>query len=468
MLAFSFFARMEPMKRLVAMVILSIAPAAVSQTVQQTTDRFVDEALASQESWRVVEHLADEIGPRLSGSRGHERAIEFTAAQFRAWGISVRLEPVIVPHWVRGEEEAVLVSHHATRLRLTTLGRSVATPAEGITAEVVEVRSMAELETRKNEIPGRIVLFNEPMDARVVAQHRAESAYGAAAPQRTRGASAAAKRGAVAVLVRSLTTRSLRTPHTGAVGYDEKLPKIPAAAIATEDADLIHRLMSKGERVVVKLRLSPQTLPDAPSANVIAEIPGREKPEEIIVIGGHLDSWDNGRGAIDNGSGVAVVMDAMRIIQASGLQPRRTIRAVLFANEENGRMGGKTYAKDNNDDLWRHVAAIEHDLGAGAPMGFRTTLEPAEIERLQPWVGSLARLGALRFSTERSVGADTSPLVGGCVTGFGAMPDATSYFDYHHSEADTLDKVDPELLRENVAAMVVLTWALAEMPERVR
>jgi Zn-dependent M28 family amino/carboxypeptidase len=270
------------------------------------------------------------------------------------------------------------------------------------------------------------------------------------------------------VLVRSVTTRSLRTPHTGAVGYDEKLPKIPAAAVATEDADFIHRRIAKGEKVVVKLRLTPQSFPDAPSANVIAEITGREKPEEVVVIGGHLDSWDNGRGAIDNGSGVAVVMDAIRIIHASGMRPRRTIRVVLFTNEENGLKGGKAYAKDNNDDLWRHVAAIEHDLGAGAPTGFRTTLAPGEIARLTPWVTSLARLGALRFATEEGTGADTSPLTEACVTGFGAMPDTTSYFDYHHTEADTLDKVDPALLRQNVAAMVTLTWALAEMPERIR
>lgn len=454
--------------RAAAVIICLLAPAAIAETVEETTDRLVDAALASDQSWRVLEHLADDIGPRLSGSNGLDEAIGYTADVFREWGLSVRLEPVMVPHWVRGEEAAILVSHRGAALRLTTLGGSVATPPAGITAEVVEVGSVSEIAAKGAALSGKIVLFNGAMDPRLVEQQRAGDAYGGAVWQRGRGPSAAARYGAVAALIRSVTTRSLRTPHTGALTYDKSLPKIPAAAISTEDAELIHRLLARGERVVVRLVLAPRTLPDAPSANVIAEIPGREKPEEIVVIGGHLDSWDLGRGAIDNGSGVAVVMDALRIIHASGLRPRRTIRVVLFANEENGLKGGRTYAEDHSADLWRHVAAIEHDLGVGAPTGFSTTLGPAEINRLMPWVTSLSRLGALRFETREQTGADTSPLTGGCVTGFGARPDATHYFDYHHTEADTLDKVDPALLRQNVAAMVTLTWALAEMPERLR
>lgn len=442
-------------------LLLITNPVVASDTV--ATSRFLAEAaLASNGSWDVLWYLTDVVGPRLSGSKGADQAVEWTSGTMREWGLFVRQQPVMVPVWVRGEETAVLVSHGNRKVYVTALGQSIATPSAGIEAEVIEAASLDDLAALGDAVKGKIVLVNEVMDPVLVSQHRAMEAYGAAVRQRGRGASVAASQGALACVVRSVTTRSLRTPHTGALNYDKTMPKIPAGAVSTEDADLIHRLLARGETVRMRLVLTPKTLPDTRSANVIAEIPGRENPEEIVVIGGHLDSWDLGTGAIDNGAGVAITMETMRLIHEMGLQPRRTIRAVLFMNEENGLKGATAYEASVHGDLWRHVAAVEHDSGVGRPMGFRTTLSVEEIEQLEPWLVVLDELGAGQLVPSRQTGADTSPLTKRCVTGFGAAPENDTYFDHHHAASDTLDKVDPELLKRNAAAFAALTWVLAD------
>jgi len=431
-----------------------------SALAQSDADRLVTSALSNTRAYETLSYLTDEIGPRLSGSANAAKSVQWTAAQFRAWGIDVKTEKVMVPHWVRGEERAALVSHNDQKIVLTALGGSVSTPAKGITADVVEVSSFDELQQLGAKVKGKIVFYNVPMDAELVKARRTFEAYSRAVTYRGSGASRAAEYGAVAALIRSVGSASLRTPHTGAMTYDAKLPKIPSAAMTAEDAELVHRLLGRGDRVRMQLVLTPKTLPDVESANVIAEIRGSEHPDEIVLLGGHLDSWDLGTGAIDDGSGVAMVMETMRLIKESGLRPKRTIRGVLFMNEENGLNGGRAYFANHGKE--KHVAAIESDSGAAAPTGFTTTLKGEELDALVERTKILHRLGAHRFEYAKRPGADTSFLVDAGVPGFGLVPDPLHYFDYHHSPADTLDKVDPKELAQDTAAIAALVWTLAE------
>ena len=418
-------------------------------------------ALNSPHGYETLAYLTDDIGPRLSGSNAAARSVQWTVEQLRSWGIDAHTEKTMVPHWVRGAERAELVSHGNQRIVLTALGGSVATPAEGITTDVIEADSLDELKTiGRHAIEGKIVYFNNPMDMDLVRAGRSFEAYGKAVEFRSKGADKAAEFGARAALIRSVASDSLRTPHTGAVKYEGKVRKIPAAALTVEDAMLLHRLLEKKEAVRMHLVLTPRTLPDAESANVIGEIRGSERPNEIVLIGAHLDSWDLGTGAIDDGAGVAMVMETMRLIHESGLHPRRTIRGVLFMNEENGGRGGRQYAADHKDE--KHIAAIETDAGAAAPRGFLTTLKDDALAALETRMHMLDRVGAAKFDHAEDTGADTRLLIESGVPGFGLVPDPRHYFDYHHSPADTLDKVDPHELAQNTAALVGLTWELAE------
>ena len=430
---------------------------AVTAFSQTTPDTIIQREMSSPHAYETLAHLTDNIGQRLSGSPGAAAAVAWTTAQFRAWGIPVRNEPVMVPHWVRGIEKASLVSHHNQNITLTALGGSVATPADGITADVVEVSSYDELKTAN--VRGKIVFYNNPMDMDLVRTQRSFEAYRIAVEFRGSGASRAAERGAVAAVIRSVGSASLRTPHTGAMRYDPKIAKIPAAAMTAEDATLIHRLLAKGERVRMHLVLTPRTLPDSPSANVIAEIRGSEKPDEIVLIGAHLDSWDLGTGAIDDGSGVAMVMETMRLLKEMDAKPRRTIRAVLFMNEENGSRGGRAYFDKHKNE--HHVAALETDAGAAAPTGFSTTLKGDALTEFEKLTPPLAALNANRFETSAETGADISPLTEAGVVSFGLVPDPLHYFDYHHSPADTLDKIDPKELAQDSAAVAAIAWILA-------
>jgi carboxypeptidase Q len=458
------------MKTIASLLLVSLlAVTAFAQTAPAggaaapSAERLMSAALASDGAYETLSYLTDMIGPRISGSKGAALAVQYTTARFRAWGFEPVSEKVMVPHWVRGEERASLVSHNDQKLVVTALGGSVATPPRGITAEVVEVSSFDQLkDLGVAGIKGKIVYYNNPMDMELVRSGRAFEAYGKAVVFRGAGASRAAEYGAVAAVIRSVASASLRTPHTGAMRYDAKFPKIPTGALTTEDAMLVHRLLARGETVRMNLVLTPKTLPDVESANVIAELKGSEKPEEIVLIGGHLDSWDLGTGAIDDGSGVAMVMETMRLLKASGLRPRRTVRCVLFMNEENGTNGGRAYAADHKAELPNHVAAIESDAGAAAPTGFSTTLKGERLAALEGRAKALSRVNAARFETAERTGADTAFLVETGVTGFSFVPEPLHYFDYHHTPADTLDKVDPKELQQDVAAMVGLTWILAD------
>ncbi|HEX6084411.1 MAG TPA: M20/M25/M40 family metallo-hydrolase [Thermoanaerobaculia bacterium] len=423
----------------------------------------IDHILKNSRAYDHLAYLSDRIGPRLSGSANAEKAVRWTTGQFREWGIDVRNERVMVPHWVRGLERGRLVSHDQP-LVLTALGGSIATPANGITADVVEVTSYEELEKLgRAKIAGKIVYYHSSFDMALVESGRAFEAYGKAVQFRGVGASRAAEYGAVAAVIRSVATASLRSPHTGSMRYEENKPKIPAAALSTEDGDLIHRLLARGERVRMQLTLTPRTLPDVASANVIAEIRGSERPEEIVLIGGHLDSWDLGTGAIDNGSGCAMIMETMRALKELGLKPKRTIRAVLFMNEENGLRGGRAYfaGAAKREELHRHVAAIETDAGAAPPTGFITTYEGNSLAAIERRARVLQRIAPMKFTSSKHTGADTSPLIDAGVPGFGLVPEPRHYFDYHHSAADTLDKVDPKALAQNTAAVAALAWILA-------
>jgi carboxypeptidase Q len=320
---------------------LATAPVAQPAVADAVPASLIDYQRSRSQAWTMLQVITDHFGPRLSGSPGLERAIDWTSDTFRSWGLETWQDPVAVPHWVRGREEGQLISHMNQPIVLTALGGSIATPAEGLTAEVVVVGSYEELEALGERVEGKIVLYNNPFDMEMVRQQRVFEAYSKAVVFRSTGAIRAAQKGAVASLVRSVTTASLRTPHTGAMRYDPEVPQIPAAAVTIEDAELMQRLYSQGERVLMRLVLTPQTLPDAPSANVIAELKGRDLPDEIVLMGAHIDSWDLGTGAIDNGSGVVMVMETLRMMKELGLQPRRTIRAVLFTNEENGLRGAR-------------------------------------------------------------------------------------------------------------------------------
>ena len=447
--------RLGRLKPAATLAVLFIATAAFAQV----PDQIIQRELHTSQAYDTLAHLTDSIGPRLSGSKGAAAAVAWTTARFQAWGIPVVNEHVMVPHWVRGREEASLVSHSDQKVVLTALGGSVATPPAGITAEVIEANSFDDLKTLGAKIKGKIVYFNNPMDMEMVRAHRAFEAYGKAVAYRGAGPSRAAEYGARAVVIRSVASASLRSPHTGSLRYDAKQPKIPAAALTVEDALLVHRLLERGERVRMHLVLTPRELPDVASANVVAEIRGSEKPDEIVLIGGHLDSWDLGTGAIDDGAGVAMVMETMRLLHEMNVKPKRTIRAVLFMNEENGLRGGRAYFDKHKGE--KHVGVIETDAGAAAPTGFTTTLKGDALTAMESRTTALTAIGAHRFETTPETGADTQFLVEAGVPGFGLVPDPTHYFDYHHSPADTLDKVDRNELAQDTPAVAALAWILA-------
>ena len=423
--------------------------------------RLVGSALTDGVAYARAAELTDGIGPRLSGSAGAEAAVKWAVQRFRDDGLEVRTEPVKVPHWVRGEERGEVLparNRSGHLLALTALGGSPGTPQGGISADVVEVRSIAELQSLGDKARGKIVFFNHSMSTA-----GGKTGYGEASPLRNHGPAEAAKVGAAGALVRSLATASLRDPHTGATTFPDGAPKIPAAAVAVEDAELLHRLLQRGP-VQVRLGLGCRTLPDADSANVVADARGREKPDEVVLLGAHLDSWDLAQGAVDDAAGVAVVMEAARLIAQLPQRPRRTVRAVLFMNEENGLAGGKAYAKEHAGDGGRHVAALESDAGAGRPISIGLRAGEGAQALLTPWLQPLETLGVADFGGEAG-GADIGPLAALRVPFVGVQQDVSRYFDYHHSAADTLDKIRPFDLAQTAAAVAWVAYALAEMPD---
>lgn len=427
--------------------------------LDETAALVLGRALASTEAMDELRVLCDDIGHRLAGSDALDRAIAWAAAEMAADGLSVRTEPVRVPVWRRNDERLTMLSPRDQPLDLLGLGGTVATPPEGITAEVVVVDAFEDL---SDAVADKIVLFDVPF-----------TTYGETVQYRLSGADAAAAFGARAVLVRSVTPESLYTPHTGTLRYEGQAPKIPAAAVTVEDAAWLRRLADAGQRIVVRLELGAASLPDAMSANVVGERIGRERPDEIVTLGCHLDSWDVGQGAQDDGAGCVAVMEAAALLAALPVPPRRTVRAVLFTNEESGLAGGDRYAATHAHE--RHVALIEMDTGAGAPLGWRVDVRAeteeaqhaareAAITTLAPLRALLAPLGATEFLPGGS-GADIGPTVAAAgALGLGLHQDLSPYWRVHHTRADTLDKVDPSLLARNVATVAVTAWWLAERP----
>ena len=439
-------------------VLVAIPAPAAAQSIdpyRAAADRLIDAAMRDSAAWNRIAELTDTFGHRVSGSVALERAIDWTLGRMRAEGLeNVRGEPAMVRHWVRGAESAELITPRRKRLAMLGLGGSVGTPAAGITAPVVVVTSFDDLEKRAAAVKGKIVLFDVPFT-----QYEATREY------RSRGASAAAKHGAVAMLLRSVASFSINSPHTGSMRYDSTVSaRIPAAAIAVEDAMLLHRMLDRGQPVTVKLVMSARNLPDAPSRNVVAELRGREKPDEIVVIGGHIDSWDVGQGAMDDAGGVVAAWEAVRLMKALGLRPRRTVRVVGWTNEENGVDGGKAYLATHAAQVDKHVFALESDNGAFRPYGIAAVGTDSALAMLRRIAPLLSRIGA--DSVSRGEGeADIGPLLESGVPGAGLHVDETRYFWYHHTDADTPDKLDPRDVARCVAVFAVYAYVLAEMPE---
>ena len=426
-------------------------------------------ALKSDYAYRQVAHLSNNIGPRLTGSAQAQKAVDYVAAELKALGLEVQLEKLTVTHWVRGEETASLVEYPgmaentAQKIVLTALGSSVATPAEGLTAEVVIVRDFDELQALGREkIAGKIVLFNYHFDKQMAAQSRAGDAYSQAVKYRAEAPSAAGRLGAIAALIRSVGGAEYRLPHTGQTDYAKDAPQIPAGAVTAEDADLIAALAPQGP-VRMRLVLTPQQIPDTVSYNVIGDVKGSEHPEQIIIVSGHLDSWDLGTGAIDDGAGVAVSMETANLIKKLHLQPKRTIRVIAWMNEENGLAGGKTYAIDHEKEIANHFAAIETDGGAGHPLGINYATKPEAKSFFDPLTKILQSSGAGVLNHVEHPGADIGPLTKLGVPGFSPIQDNRTYFNYHHTAADTLDKIVPRELAENAAVIAVTAYALANL-----
>jgi carboxypeptidase Q len=440
---------------LLLMAATSLSAQSISQQYSPAANRLIRGATTDSAAFQRLVELTDRFGPRFSGSDNLERAIDWIIERMKEDGLeNVRGEPVMVPHWVRGRESAELIQPRRTALPMLGLGGSIGTPREGITAEVLVVSSFDELTRRAQEARGKIVLFNVAFEN-----------YGASVQYRYLGAQAAARAGAVASLISSVASFSMKTPHTGLMApYDSTLPRIPHAAITVEDAQMLQRMQQRGERVVVSLKMEAQTLPDVQSRNVVAELRGRERPDEVIVLGGHIDSWDVGTGAMDDAGGCVAAWQAVRLMKQLGLRPRRTVRVVLWTNEENGLRGGTGYRDAHRDELDRHVLAIESDAGVFKPLGFGVTASDSAFARIQQIKPLLDRIGAGEI-TRGGGGADIGPIMALGVPGAGLNVQGDKYFWYHHSDADTVDKLDPHELNLSTAALAILAYVVADLPD---
>src|SRR5499427_5288904 len=430
--------------------------------------RIKSAALSDDYAYQQVEHLTENIGPRPSGSAQAKAAVDYVAAELRQLGLDVQLEEVKVPHWVRGAENAELVEYSGQvsgttqKIVLTALGGSTSTPTDGLAADVLVVGTFDQLRAMsRDQVSGKIVLFNEVYDKKKAAAGLAFVAYGEAVRYRGMGAKAAADLGAVAALIRSVGSADYRLPHTGF-----SFPAgIPAGAVAAEDADLIAHLASEG-RVRMHLTLTPQKLPDTIAYNVIADVKGSEHPEQVVVVSGHLDSWDLGTGAIDDAAGVAVAMESAELLHNLHLRPKRTLRVIAWMDEENGGAGSQTYARDHSVEFPNHIAAIECDTGAAHPLGFETRVSASAADLLRPVVSILDSIGATALQPSNyPPGADIARMSDAGVPALGILQDGRNYFNYHHTAADTLDKIVPDELRENAATMAVMGYALANMKD---
>jgi carboxypeptidase Q len=430
---------------------------------QSAADSLINAALHDSTGYHRLGELVDRFGSRLSGSSSLEHAIDWVLEEMRRDGLeNVRGEPVMVPHWVRGAESARLVSPRHGTLHMLGIGGSVATPSGGITAPLLVVRSFEDLRAHAAQARGRIVLFDVPWDKTLAPGQ----AYDALLPYRSRSPAAAARVGAVAVLIRSLTSQSLQTPHTGSTSYDSASQRLPIAALTVEDAAMLHRMQDRGARVVVHLAMAARSLPDVPSRNVVAELVGRERPEEVVVLGGHIDSWDVGQGALDDGGGAVVAWHAVRLMNRLGMRPRRTVRVVLWTNEENGGRGMRAYRDAHRDAIDRHVLAMESDDGVFAPRGFHATGTDSAVDALVGIAHLLDRIGAGTI-TQGEASGDVEALSQLGVPALGVDVDDSSYYWYHHSSADMFSVIDPDGMAKCVAAMAVMAYVAADMPSAI-
>jgi carboxypeptidase Q len=445
-----------------AVFILALAGAPRGQTrwleaYREPARRIIDESRGSTFAWERLAELGDTFGNRLSGSENFDAAIKWAAEQMRRDGLeNVRLDPVKVPHWVRGAESLEIVDPGRHRLPMLGLGNSIGTPPDGIQADLLVVRSFQELDASGDRARGRIVLFNVPF-----------TTYGETVVYRSDGPSRAAARGAVAALVRAVGPPGLRTPHTGSLRYADSQPQIPAAAVSTEDADRLQRMQNRGTRVRLRLRMEARFLPDADSFNLIGEIRGRELPDEIVVVSGHFDSWDVGTGSTDDGGGCVVSWEALRLMKKLGLRPRRTVRAVLFTNEENGLRGGTDYRERYRHQLAKHVLMFESDSGVFKPTGFGFSGTDSARNTIQEIATLLKPIGADTIGPVGG-GADIGPSVQAAGIPALSLVVEWNYFLIHHTEADTVDKIDPHDMATAAAAIGVMAYVVADMPHRLR
>jgi len=451
---------MRPIVLAVAVLTLPLLAAAASAPPSPDLDagvaRIVEAALADDHAMERLTELCDVIGPRLNGSPAMDAAIVWALDHLRADGAdTARREPVLVPRWVRGEERAAVVEPWPMPLPVIGLGGTVGTPPGGIEADVLVVESFDDLEARAAEAAGRIVLFHVPWEG-----------YGRTVRYRTRGADAAARHGAAACLIRSVTPSWSSPPHTGVMRYagGDTVPRIPAAAITVRDAERLARQQARGLPVRVRLELGGRRLPDVEQGNVVADLRGREAPEEIVLVSGHFDSWDAGCGAHDDGAACVIAMEVLRQLVRLDMRPRRTVRVVLWADEEMTQTGAAAYLRDHADEVSRHVAALESDSGCFAPAGWSVRGDSLTTAAVAELAARLAPLGADAVR-EGWAGVDVRPLNDLGVPGVGHRVHNDDYFLYHHSPDDTVDKIDPEHVKANVAALTAMVWMLAEHEE---
>ncbi len=434
--------------------ILLAQTSVIPPQTRDAASRLMDAALESPVGWDRLGAFVDAFGPRFSGTESLERSLDWLLQEMTEDGLeNVREEPVMVPRWIRGEESIELVSPRRETMAMLGLGGSVGTPPEGIRAEVLVVGSFAELDERAREAEGKIVLFDAPF-----------TSYGQTVQYRSRGAVAAAQVGAVASLIRSVTPFSMNTPHTGVMSYEEGLPRIPHAAITLEDAAMLHRMQDRGEHIEVSLKMEARDDGMVPSRNVMAEVVGREFPNEVIVLGGHTDSWDVGQGAMDDAGGVVAAWEAVRLMKELGLRPRRTVRVVGWTAEEVGIFGGQAYADAPSRSQETHVLGMESDSGVFSPLGFGFTGSD-EAFAVVSEIGELLEPIGAGTITRGGGGADIGPMMALGMPGMGLNVEPTRYFWYHHTEADTLDKLDPEEFARCVAALAVMAYVVADLPE---
>ena len=446
-----------------------LPPPAEIEAYRPVVQSLVHEALAQGQAFELLTSLCTTAPHRLSGSPGAQAAVEWAQRTMTGLGLqNVRLQPCTVPTWVRGDVARLTVlappSMAGQQFPILALGGSVASPPGGAEGELVEITSWEQIDALgPDALAGKIAFFNRPMDPSLLEYG---AAYGGAVDQRGKGASESARHGGVAALVRSMTARLDDVPHTGAMRYADGVPRVPTAAVSTRGAEQLAAALRAGETVRVRLELGCQTLPDSPSADVIGELVGRDHPDEVVLVGGHLDCWDVGQGAMDDGGGCCQAIEALRLLKALGLQPRRTIRAVLFMNEENGGRGARAYheAEKEAGALDGHVLAIESDGGPFTPRAFTTDANPQALLVLQQ-IGALLRETGLHEVRKGGGGADIDPLTADGVIVMGYSPDGQRYFDLHHSERDTLEQISPREINLGAACIAAMAYIVADREE---